>query len=372
MCSRARRAEQDFATLVSQLGSSLYFDDFLWRGHAALPDALQSLTPGLRHWKGIPLLRRGFTRIADAPHGSTTFASQSRYLIDLAAASLFGKADCVLATDLEWPPYLAALTEYAKTRNKRIIIVEVMEDLLEGQLTEKQLIRRLSTAYDCNNCDGLFLSSITYLGIRLPVEELLQKLDRVLFSVVDAAQSFGQEPVSLQKLGCDMILGGTQKWMRSGHPLRFAIVPQHRQGYMQLIQQAVDPHDPLRQLTSRFDNPEFGETIELVSLITSGATLSNATKNQTRQTLKHRVHNRQSLIDLLNPTTIASPSWTTEHSGILLTRIRSELEESPRSLLHQKGTVASNFQQYLRLSMPSKPFTDTSLQQLVTSVSEVS
>jgi hypothetical protein len=131
MCPHARKAEQDFLKLASQLGSSLYFERFLVEGHAALPVSLQSRVPNLQCWQGVTGLKRGRKQfVGHQPEGEVIFSSQSRPLISLAARCLFERCDSVLATDLEWPPYLAALKRDAVRAERRLHVLQLRQRVL--------------------------------------------------------------------------------------------------------------------------------------------------------------------------------------------------------------------------------------------------
>jgi len=122
MCPTAVRAEQDFAKLVSQLGSSLYFERFLVEGFSALPDCYQIECPTLGCWKGIERLKRDFAQFVNAPGYSVSFFGQSRSLIESTVNCLLGKSNRILTTDLEWPPYIDALTLAAHQQNKSVVV----------------------------------------------------------------------------------------------------------------------------------------------------------------------------------------------------------------------------------------------------------
>ena len=51
MCRGACSAEQDFVRLVSQLGSSLYLEQFLADGFRSLPNSIRRGVPRLSCWQ---------------------------------------------------------------------------------------------------------------------------------------------------------------------------------------------------------------------------------------------------------------------------------------------------------------------------------
>src|SRR5690606_18579599 len=117
MCMEARQAEQDFSKLASQLGSSLYWERFLAQGFDALPASLRRRSSALACSNGLTGLERRLASFVSLPEtGSVLMAGQSRTLITLAAECLYQKCNRVLATDLDWPPYLAILKRTAVTR----------------------------------------------------------------------------------------------------------------------------------------------------------------------------------------------------------------------------------------------------------------
>ena len=79
------------------------------------------------------------------------------------------------------------------------------------------------TVFNAEQCDGLFLSDISYLGVALPIEQLLAEVTPN-FGVIDGAQAFHQRRVNLSKLPCDLYLTGTQKWFGAFQPLRALFV----------------------------------------------------------------------------------------------------------------------------------------------------
>ena len=65
--------------------------------------------------------------------------------------------------------------------------------------------------------DGIFLSDINYLRVRLSVKEFLNVLSTAQqqFVALDGAQALGHRPINLAELYCDLYLAGTQKWFQA-------------------------------------------------------------------------------------------------------------------------------------------------------------
>ena len=230
MCPGARLAEQDFGWLVSRLGSSLYLEQFLIHGVQSLPVRYRRRVPHLQCWRGVAGFRRGLAEFVSQPAACEThFFTQSSSLIRFAADCLFDRAHRVLVTDLGWPAYTATLHDMAFARRKSLHVVSLKDQVLHDGLDENDLIEQIVAAYQQRGCDAIFLSDITYLGVRLPLERILTRLDEdCRFSVVDGAQAFNQRPVDLSRLACDLYLAGSQKWLCSYHPLRMAFVGRQR------------------------------------------------------------------------------------------------------------------------------------------------
>ncbi|MCA9151112.1 MAG: hypothetical protein KDA92_17495, partial [Planctomycetales bacterium] len=177
MCPTAREAERDFLALVSQLGSSLYFEWFLQHGWNSLPPRLIRRVPALRCWDGVAELKQGIARFLNQPPDcSTYFFGQSDALIHFAADALTRKARSILTTDLEWPAYLDHLRAMAKRRGRSIHVVPLRRMIFQSGATATDVRELLLDTALANACDGAFVSDITYLGIRLPIEEICSGL----------------------------------------------------------------------------------------------------------------------------------------------------------------------------------------------------
>ena len=131
MCPGARRAEQNFSGLVSQLGSSLYLERFLAGGYCSLPRRTQQRFGGLRCWTGVTGLRERLGQFTQQPANCPTyFFGQSNSLIHFAAHQLFANADRILITDLAWPSYRRCLQQVAIALGKSVVVLPLHTDLL--------------------------------------------------------------------------------------------------------------------------------------------------------------------------------------------------------------------------------------------------
>jgi len=206
MCRGARTAEQHFSRLVSQLPSPLYFGRFLTCGFDALSYCDRRRHPGLRCWTGVTQFKREFDRFVSQPPSPTVLFSTSRSLIRFAAECLFDSTSSILTTDLAWPPYLELLQNVASQRNATLHVVRLKRMVFNSSANVDAVVQAFVQTYRAHDCDGLFLSDINYLGVRIPVRQIIHGLApyRRPFVVVDGAQALGQRPVNIQGLECDL------------------------------------------------------------------------------------------------------------------------------------------------------------------------
>ena len=282
MCRGARLAEQDFGRLVGRSGSSLYLERFLSLGYDALPRALSHRVPHLKAWTGMRGFRRAMGNFAgQPPEMSTYFFSHSSALIGFAAECLFANAKRALITDLGWFPYADALRRNARKRHAQFLEVPLREFIRKPSVVKTDVVDYIVEYLQRHDCDGIFLSDITYDGIRLPVHELLRCLrarGSRPFAVIDGAQAFGQSPLDLGALNCDLYLAGTQKWLGAYHPLRLAFVA--NKDNLSSIQAVAasfptdSTPDPLNRFTQSLEDnsfSSFGETVNLSAIIAAAA-----------------------------------------------------------------------------------------------------
>ena len=277
MCSGARLAEQDFGRLVGRLGSSLYLEQFLAEGFRSLPNSIKRGVPRLSCWPGVAGFQRALAEFIQQPLGCPTyFFGQSSFLIRFAATCLYQKASRVLTTDLAWPAYADALKAIGNEHGKSLHVVPLKNWIFTNRVGVCDIVQRIKRAYQRYDCDGLFLSDISYLGIRLPVVEIMHAIgSHNNFSVIDGAQALNQRPIELSRLGCDLYLAGTQKWLCSYHPLRIALVSRHDNVPTIKDVAAARRHgtrrtDALFNFCQTIENSGFvsyGETVNVSSLI---------------------------------------------------------------------------------------------------------
>ena len=126
--------------------------------------------------------------------------------------------------------------------------------------------------YRRQGCDGLFLSAVSYEGVRFPVGALVELLSlgrAPRFVAVDGAQALGHAPLDLHS--CDLYLAGSHKWLRAGLPLGMAFGPRpNSRGLLRMLCEemiaGMELDDPLLFLTRQIERDAlepFGETVNL-------------------------------------------------------------------------------------------------------------
>jgi hypothetical protein len=387
MCRPARLAEQDFSKLASQLASSLYWDRFLAGGFESLPPRLQDQFPGLSIWPGVSELKDNFGRFVELPPGGVVFfAGLSRTFITWAAECLFERCRSVLATDLEWPPYLAVLKRTAARHEKTLRIVRLGKRVLSHQMDKTAVVREVSQAYLQAGCDGLFLSDITHTGIWIPTREILATIGLVVrprFTVIDGAQTLAQRPVSLAELPADLYVAGAQKWLGGYHPLRIAFVTADTVKASALLTRLsrerliADPLHEFCEAVEKRSPVRFSETVDVTALLTAAAALAGfaSKREQLVKAWRLRNSNRRRVIRAARP---VAESLIDESlsSGTALLRPRLH-DQEPRAVdlrtaLAQAGVVCSEpLRGRIRLAMPRKRLPENSRIRLLRALATV-
>jgi hypothetical protein len=291
MCPDAQAADQDFAQLASEEGCTLYFEHFLRWGYTALPPSLAHRYSGLSHWAGVPAFKNDLKTVVGLPRERMTLiANRSAQLVRLAARLLCLRCQNILVTDMEWPAYMAALTAECRRMHRAVTMVPVRQSLFRDGIGREELIDRLAAYYCTHDCDGLFLSAVTYQGVRLPVRELLGALGeaaRPRLVVVDGAQAINHVPLGLGDGYCDLLLAGCHKWLRAYHPMGLAFCCRATsEGFVNTVchQMLVDGEldDPLLSFTRQLEGgtlETYSETVNLAPMFTAAAAVRRMLKS---------------------------------------------------------------------------------------------
>jgi hypothetical protein len=286
MCPEAQAADRDFARLAGEEAGSLYYDLFLRGGFYSLPPTLRSRYAGLADWSGVSALKSRIKTALGLPTARPLLlASRSAALVRLACRALCRQCDNVLVTDMLWPAYRAILEEECRRQQRLLTTLPLRRPILEDHIGQAELVGRLLECYSRENCDGLFLSAVTFQGVRLPAAELVSAVARVRrprFVVVDAAQAAGHAPLQLSEPYCDFLIAGCHKWLRAYHPmgLGFCCRPAADAIIAQISAEMTECgqlDDPLLNFTWELENrccEAFSETVNLAPLFTAAAAVS--------------------------------------------------------------------------------------------------
>lgn len=201
---RAQQALSDFVRLSGEEGGSQLLIDFVRDGTGGFGGRY----PGLAGWRGVSEFKRSLRSVAGfSPETDVLVAARSSQLMRLAALALFRRCGRVLHTDLEWPGYLAILAAEGARVRRETVCVPVRDAVFGGGLTRDGVVRKLADSFRAMDCDGLFLSEVSYEGIRLPVGELLEELQfsrKFQFVVLDGAQALGHIRPRARDIPCDL------------------------------------------------------------------------------------------------------------------------------------------------------------------------
>lgn len=285
----ARRASECFARLAADEGGSPFFDAFLTAGAGDWSPVDRERYPGLAGWRGVAGLKDSLRRLtgvrSDLP---VLIAHRSAQLMTLTARLMFGPCRNVLVTDLGWPGWHDILTETAKRRERRVTMVAVRDGVLRHGWDEDEVVGVIRECYRQSGCDGLFLSAVSNLGARLPVDRITREVTAVRepwFVAVDGSQELNHLPTDLGGEHCDLYLAGCHKWLGAVHPLALAVYGRAKSREMidtrlaTLTEEGVID-DPLLRLTMRLESgrPDSqAETVALLPLFTAHGAVEDAT-----------------------------------------------------------------------------------------------
>ena len=371
MVPGARGALEEFAGLCTDEGGSLHLLDIL-RGPIG-PGAVGS-------WRGHGDLKASVRALVNAPGDSPVFPAQrSATLARVVARAAFRRCERLLCTDLEWPRYRASLGEEARRLGREVACLPARDLILRDGVGRDELVRALARAFRQGRCDGLFLSDVTFEGIRLPVAALLEELadSRSLrFVAVDGAQAVGHVPCDLGRMPCDVYLGGCHKWIGAGQTLAFLVCPRARS--LGLVESVLgemvgtgEVDDPLLLLLGELEgaaSPSAGDTADLSCLFSGSAALAHAKSGSMPGQDATLRANAERVRELGGSRGWRPPPIDRElGTGIqLLEAVRAETRRLPAESLRRnfqdRGIALTAFAGgLLRLSMPRAPIEPGSL-----------
>ena len=263
-----------FAWLVTREGPCSSSD---FSSSAFTPSQLevQARYPGLSGWRGIGGLKESLRLLAGSlPDLPVLLANRSAQLMKLAGRLLFQSCRNVLVTDIGWPPYHDILAAEGVRTGRTFTLVPVRDLVMRERTTEDEVLDAVRTHYLRQRCDGLFLTAVSHLGIRLPVEQLVRSLEEAReprFVVIDGAQEFCHVSADLRNDFCDLYLAGCHKWLQAYHPMGLAFYGRRRSQF--IIETALKDlvtagqlDDPLLRFSKQLESDTLDGRTETVSL----------------------------------------------------------------------------------------------------------
>jgi hypothetical protein len=68
---------------------------------------------------------------------------------------------------MEWPAYMAVLEAECRRTGRILTNVPIRQVVFRERIPKEELVGQLVTHYKQHDCDGLFLSTVTYQGVRI-------------------------------------------------------------------------------------------------------------------------------------------------------------------------------------------------------------
>jgi len=376
MSPSAQRAHQDFVRFAGEVGGAIQIEDLLCGGSQTLRARWCERFPGLQAWHGIVALKSALARLAGAgPNAPVLLSSRSLHVMQLAAKMLCRTCRNILTVDSAWPRYQTVLATACRRRSRRLTTASLAGAALRGQLDEDEIVDQVCQQFFAHQCDGLFLTAVSNLGVRLPVARIVTALSpSARLVVVDGAQEFCQLPGDTAR-HCDLYMAGCHKWLGGYFPLGFGVLcrPQRQALFEWELQRSLRKHqfDPLLQMvesaTRRRRLP--AETINLSPLLSAAAAATDADVS----TVEHhdRLRNANVVHEIASRagsrTCRPSPSL---RSGIVMIKPpregvrRQSLRQRWQAFQSRNIALTAYPNGALRLSMPSRPLSEAGRQAL--------
>lgn len=387
-CPAAMQVQFEYALLAAD-DPSLYSLRFLREGVADWPLDVQHEFPALCRWRGTDELKQRFAMACGVPHSNRIFlANQAARLVRIAARVMFRQSTHVLTTDLNWPTWQSIVAEEAQRHGRQVSRAMIAEPILKWNWSAEDIIQHVVRQFREQRCDALFLPAVSNLGINLPVEELIRRLKQeaeLRFVLLDAAQAFGQLPVTRLTDCCDVVITGCHKWLGAHLPMGVAIAG-NALAAEQMRCVITGPHysssctDPLLQLTEELQANRinrYSETVNILPMLSANAALQDSQGWQAALTpdFDQRQLNAEQVAECL-----ADTAWRpirldeSVRSGILLARSEEgspvvvEPEKMQANFRKQGVALTAYPDGLLRLSMPSQKFESNQIQRLTTAL----
>ena len=381
-CPSAFQAQLDFSRLSAE-DPSMYSASLLREGIDAWPQTVKDSYPGFSSWAGIEALQLRVAQHFGSPSAKEVLlASRSAVLFRLAARLMFRLCWNVLTTDLNWPHWQAIVLDEAARCGQTVIVASVKEAVLADRMSASDLTNELETAFDSDDCDGVFLPVVNNLGVRLPLAKILPSLKssgNLRFTLLDAAQSFCHLPEPAPSHLADVTIAGCHKWLRGSLPLGIAACgrPLVAEQMNAILSEdkviPTDLDDPILRFTKeivRRTVNKYSETVNIAPLFAANAALS--TSRVSSASLLAQASCQADNVNRIGDA-IAETSWipvetdASLQSGIVLLRsrkasVRAAECDHVRASLREHGVTVSTYPEGLiRISSPTTAMSDESL-----------
>lgn len=377
-------AATDSLALAADEGGSAYFDRFLRSGLTECPSSMQARYPGLQSWRGITALKADLQTLAGGPTDlPVLLANRSAQLMQFAAWLFFPRCRNVLTCDLGWPAYQSLLAQHAARAAGQITLTPLREMVFGDRATAEEVVEAVVQKYLSHRCDGLFLPAVSNLGVRLPVERIVRRIEavaKIRLVVVDGSQQFCHTAAELATDYCDLYLTGCHKWLSGHHPMDVGFYGRRRSrefvgNMLEKLIEAGFVDDPLLRFTEQLEDKRvenYTETVNLAGLFTCQAAVAEAhTSGVMTANLSTRLATREFVSQIA-----AESGWQAERvdpalqTAILLVQAkRNEVRQTDpvtlRFAFRERGVGVTTYENgFVRLSMSSSFTQPQDLQRL--------
>ena len=280
-------------------------------------------------------------------------------------------------TDLGWPPYRDLVEGEAKRTGRLITSMQARDIVCDPRTAEDDVVDAVFNKYLDAGCDGLFLTAVSHLGFRLPVERIVRTIEAarpLRFVVVDGAQDFCHATADLRNEYCDLYLTGCHKWLQGFHPMGLGFYGRQRsRGRIETLLAHLlstgEIDDPLLRFTTQLESASLDgdtETVNLIPLFTCQGAAADALDSYSPLpiALRQRQENLALAVSLAQ-----SRGWHSIlpaepfRTGILLlqadretTRSRAATDLRGGSSRMKRPALTAYDDGIVRLSMPAVPW----------------
>jgi len=350
---------------------------------------LRRRLPGLATWRGITELKQSLRQLAGFD-GSLPLllAARSAELMKFAAMLLCRPCRNILVTDLGWPPYQRILATECRRTSRRLTVVSLADDVLHGRLDADDVVARVQAKYVAHRCDGLFLTAVSNLGARLPINKITQGVgEQCRFVVVDGAQDFCHVGLDVPNRCCDLYLASCHKWLGGYHPLGLAFYGRRRsrRTIERMLGQALknrQVEDPLLRFVEALQSGtehDAGETVNLAALFSCGGAVRDAAHHgRVQDCLTEQLQNSDQVTRIAEAAgwRPCTPDRSLRSGIVMLESTDSRRSyrdaESLRKAFQDQGVALTAYQGgQVRLSMPATPLTANDLAVLASALSQL-